>query len=143
MYKLILVQPSVGTRFANFAWPNCGSPEAPSVPYVRSFGKYLLQLVLTSGTHILLFYYSTLIIIFLSYSLVPRDNIESTHGDEISSIRSHYTDEDNKLITNFLHLKKHSNPAQEQEENGQNVQEETDHEGLSIVLRIVLKVCPP
>ena len=64
MYKLILVQPCVGTQFANFAWPNCGSPEAPSVPYVRSFGKYLLQLVLTSGTHILLFYYSTHIIIF-------------------------------------------------------------------------------
>ena len=80
---------------------------------------------------------------FFSYPLVPRDNIESTHGDEISSIRSHYTDEDNKLITNFLHLKEYSNLAQEQEANGQIVQEETDHEGLSTVLRIVLKVCPP
>ncbi|MCG8624785.1 MAG: hypothetical protein MJE68_22660 [Proteobacteria bacterium] len=47
---------------------------------------------------------------------MSRDNIESTHGDEVAQLKSQYSEDDKEIIKNFLVAKeslKHETNMQE------------------------------
>ena len=60
---------------------------------------------------------------------VPRDNIESTHSDEVALLKSQYSDEDKEAIQKFLQAKR--TLRQEKILDSRMVQEETDQDSPS------------
>ena len=60
---------------------------------------------------------------------VPRDNIESTHSDEVALLKSQYSDEDKEAIQKFLQAKR--TLRQEKILDSRMVQEETDQDSSS------------